>query len=126
MSTEKYVNYIAEQVHKERVMGFRPLDEAVTNSMVHQHAGAMHAAKTLRDEGYGDDDAKAHAKKIEDKLAAKHGKEHVATLRTKSKAAVKELHGHIKAADKGSSEAQRKVDSHPIMKHADKHLGDLY
>ena len=123
---DKYTNYIAEQVRKERVVGLRSITEEVTNSMVHQHAGAIHAARTLSDEGYGNDEAKAHAKKIEAKVAAKHGKEGVASLREKSKAAVKELRGHIRAADNGSAEAQRKVDNHPVMKHADKHLEDLY
>ena len=86
----------------------------------------MHAAKTLRDEDYSDSDAKAHAKKIEAKVEAKHGKEGVAALREKSKAAVKDLNTHIRAADKGSAEAQKKADNHPVMKHADKHLEDLY
>lgn len=125
---DKYTNFIAEQVRKGSVAGLRTgvIAEEVSMSLIHQHAGAMHAAKTLRDEDYGDDDAKAHVKKIEAKVEAKHGKEGVAALREKSKAAVKDLNTHIRAADKGSAEAQKKVDSHPVMKHADKHLEDLY
>jgi hypothetical protein len=125
---DKYKSFIAEQVRKGSVAGLRSgtINEEISDDHVHQHAGAMHAAKTLRDEDYGDDDAKAHAKKIEADVAAKHGKEGVARLREKSKAAVKELHGHIRAADRGSAEAQKKVDDHPIMKHADKHLEGLY
>lgn len=37
MSTEKYVNYIAEQVHKERVMGFRAINESTDDHIMVSH-----------------------------------------------------------------------------------------
>lgn len=51
MSTDKYVNYIAEQVRKERVMGFRPLGEAA-GALASKTKGAHSVDKIHSEDGH--------------------------------------------------------------------------